>query len=248
MDISVICVGIKHSGNLGAIARICDNYDVKNLILVSPECNVDEQAYERATHGRRFLDNIIIVSSILEVRKFVDYLIALSARKGGADSLSRYSNNIIEVSGNLANVSGSIGIVLGRENYGLSTSEVNECDILCHIPLPGDNPVLNISHAASLVLWELIRNKSIDEEVNHRIMTEKEHTALFKLLEQLLNYSWLPNQRHYGSIRSFQALLSRALVTQREANSIIGTFRSILKSFEEGVPDWKDEDDLAKES
>ena len=91
MKINVILVGIKHSGNLGAIARSCDNFDVDKLILVSPICEVDDLAYERATKARRYLDNITIVETLSETREFNDVLIALSARIGGASNLSRSS-------------------------------------------------------------------------------------------------------------------------------------------------------------
>ena len=48
MDIVVVCVGIKHPGNLGAVARLCDNYNVKQLILVDPKTDITDEAYERA--------------------------------------------------------------------------------------------------------------------------------------------------------------------------------------------------------
>ncbi|MHA1911817.1 MAG: TrmH family RNA methyltransferase, partial [Candidatus Kariarchaeaceae archaeon] len=43
--ISIILVGSESSGNVGAIARLCANFGVKELILIKPECVIDGEAY-----------------------------------------------------------------------------------------------------------------------------------------------------------------------------------------------------------
>ena len=161
IEIYVVLVGTKHSGNIGAVARTCSNFNVKNLILVNPLCEIDDHAYERATKGRFYLDNAIIVSDIKEIDNYVDLKIALSARIGGYNNLSRSSIPITTLAEDISNNNGRIGLVFGREDYGLSNDEVNHCDVLTYIPLPSENQVLNISHAASLSLWEIMRKSSM---------------------------------------------------------------------------------------
>ena len=75
MKLSIIVVGIKHSGNLGALARLCSNYGVSKLIAVAPECDIDDEAYQRATWGRPYLDNLIIVNNLDETKSHVETLI-----------------------------------------------------------------------------------------------------------------------------------------------------------------------------
>ncbi len=235
MGISIICVEIMHSGNLGAIARLCDNYDVRDLILVNPQCEINKEAFDRATHGKRFLDNPVIVDDLKEARSHVDLMVALSARKGGSKSIARSSFPIQEMNDKL-DISRNIGLVFGRENSGLTNEETDLCDFLVHIPLPGSNPVFNISHAVAVTLWEVIRED--DPEMEHRLMSREEKDAFMGMLEAILPHSWIKQDQYYGIKRVYSSILGRSHVTTREANTLIGFLRSIRRSLEGPHPPW----------
>ena len=237
MSTYVICVGILYSGNLGAIARLCSNFGVEKLILVKPECEIDKEAYDRATHGKYYLDDCIIVDSLIEAKKYVDLLIALSARKGGKNSLARSSISLEEYF-EKNDFGGKVGFVLGRENWGLSNEETDLCDLLVHIPIKGDNVVLNISHALSIVLWE--QNKLNEEEIDSekRLMTREEKDAFMMMLNDILSHVWIEEDKHYGMKRVFSMIIGRSMVTSREANTLIGTLRGIRRSLEGPHPPW----------
>lgn len=244
LKISLVAVNIKHAGNLGALARLSINYNVTKLILVNPQCEIDDEAYERATWGRPYLDNITIVDSLEHVRNHVDTLIALSARIGGYNSLSRSSLSILSVSDQISSLDGHIGVVLGPENYGLSNNELDSCDFLCHIPLPGENQVLNISHAASVALWELTRDQIPEKSVNkedvplHALMPSVKKKVIFDYLDEMLPHTWITDDNFDGIRTVFRQVFGRAFVTEREGNALVGTFRGINKTIIEGHPHW----------
>ncbi len=252
MKLSVIAVGIKYAGNLGALARVCGNYGVSELIAISPECEIDDEAYQRATWGRPYLDNLIVLNNLKETRSYVDSLIGLSARIGGYNSLSRSSISLKELPDDLSDYSGTIGIVLGREDFGLSNEELDACDFLCHIPMPGENQVLNISHAASIALWELSRDKILGKSVNreeeplHDIISPEKRKAIFDFLEEILPHSWIKEENFDGIRTVFRNVLGRSFVTEREGNAIVGTLRGISKTILEGHPHWDTCDQVDK--
>ncbi|MHA2403156.1 MAG: TrmH family RNA methyltransferase, partial [Candidatus Kariarchaeaceae archaeon] len=136
--------------------------------------------------------------------------------------------------------SGVIALVLGRENYGLTNEEVNECDILTTIPIPGSNPVLNVSHAITIVLWEFFRNLDESEIETHRLMRRVERKAFFTYLNDILEHAWIRKEKHSGINRVFSSVLGRAFINQREANALIGTLRGIYRSLNESHPPWDD--------
>jgi len=228
-----------HSGNLGAVARLCDNYDVTKLVLVNPLCEINKEAYDRATHGKRFLDHPIIVSSLEEARQEADLLVALSARVGGSNSIARSSIPIQKFTESIDH-SGSVAFVLGREDSGLSNEDVDLCDILVHIPLPGSNPVYNISHALAVALWDYIRDYDYEAETEQRLMSRAEKDAFMDMLENILPHVWITEDKYYGMVRVFSMILGRSYVTTREANTLIGTMRAILRSLEGPHPPWDD--------
>jgi len=237
MKIVVVCVEIMNSGNLGAIARLCDNYDATKLVLVNPLCEINKEAYDRATHGKRFLDDPVILDNMEDARDHADLLIALSARVGGSSSIARSSIPVQQLSSELHH-KGRVGFVLGREDSGLSNADVNFCDLLVYIPLPGSNPVYNISHALAVALWEVIRDYDYIEETEQRLMSREEKDAFMMMLEDIMPHIWLRKDKHFGVYRVFSMILGRSYVTTREANTLIGTLRGIVRSLESEHPPW----------
>ena len=244
MVYSIILVGVRHSGNLGAVARLCDNFNINQLILVEPNCEINDEAYERATHGRRYLDNAIVVNKLEEAKSYASVFVAFSARLGGYNSLVRSSISALQVPQDLKLSDENIGLIFGREDFGLFNEEVSQCDFLVHLPLPSDNPVLNLSHSVGIALWELSRETlpdlSIDREneLLHQLMTSEHKTAFFNFLNEILKHSWIEEEHHKGIERAYRSLLGRALITERESAALIGGLRNILKSLEDGHPPW----------
>ncbi len=236
MELYLFAVEIKNSGNLGALARVCDNFNVEKLVLINPQCTVDDYAYERATKSRRYLDNVMIFNTLEEAKQMTDLLIGLSARVGGTNNLRRSSLPITTISSKISNIQGPVALVLGREDHGLSNEEVAICDMLVNIPLPGDNPVMNISHAAAVALWEIIRVNTYPSP--HHFMKREEKNAFLTFLSDILKHAWIDPESHEQVIRLYTHLLSRSLLTTREANGLIGSMRGIYRSLVGPHPPW----------
>lgn len=240
---SLITVGTKTSGNLGALARICSNFDLDRLIAVNPQCEIDEEAYVRSTQGRPYLDNIVVLETIEQAREYADIIIGLSARKGKTKTnFSRPATSIIEIAKDMQGYEGRVALVVGREDHGLTNEEVRACDMLVHIPMYSTNPVLNISHAAVIALWELTRNNEYSslDEIPFRLIKRKEKEYFLEYLEKILAHSWLHEEKHETTLMVWRSILSRSLVTTRESPALVGTMRLIHKSMTKGHPPWDD--------
>ncbi len=235
MELVVIAIGIKTAGNLGALARLCDNFNCKHLIVIKPECDVtDQNAYYRASRGKQYLDNIIVLDKLQEARIYADIIIGLSARIGSSSNFARPAIAIQEIANQLSSSDSIVGIVVGREDKGLSNDEVITCDFLAHIPIPSDNPVLNISHAAVVALYELTRDTNYSSIAkSHRMMKREEKEYFLHYLEEILKHSWLKPPKIEGTLKVFRTMLSRSLVTDRESPALVGCMRSIHRTITE---------------
>lgn len=57
------------------------------------------------------------------------------------------------------NLTGSLGLVVGNEGSGVSRLVKEKCDFVCSIPMKGDIDSLNASVAASVLMYEVVRQR-----------------------------------------------------------------------------------------
>ncbi len=215
--ISVTVVGAQTSGNLGAIARIMANFGVNKLFLVSPECEViTSESKARAMRSVKILENAKMVESLKDVE--ADYLIATSAKLGTGHNLKRVYLTPEQLSEQVDSKL-HYSIVLGREDKGLFNDELRLCDLLVHVPTSKGYKTLNISHALSIILYELFKSKSL---VKH-VANKRERRAVLLRLRAASE-----SVEEYDKFEEiFVNLMNRAFIRKKEARALTGLFKKI---------------------
>ncbi len=59
------------------------------------------------------------------------------------------------------NLTGPIGLVIGNEGGGVSRLVKEKCDYVCTIPMKGDIDSLNASVAAGILMYEVVRQRTV---------------------------------------------------------------------------------------
>jgi tRNA/rRNA methyltransferase len=223
-DYAVIVVEPKTGGNIGSIARSMSNFGLRELILVNPR-NIGDEAYTRAMHAQDILDDALIVNSFEEALSQVDMSVATSARTtGGEKKAIRIPLTVEEFSEKFREYHGKIGLVFGREDYGLYNHELMKCDLFITIPSDPDYPVLNLSHAATVIFYELFKNRAEDSRSNTPASAE-ERERLYDYFDTLLEaIDWPPFKRKRASI-TFRRLIARAGHTKWEFHTLAGIIK-----------------------
>ena len=237
---SIILVEPSKTQNVGSIARVMMNFGFQNLIMINPQVSLADPEIELVARKAFTIINKarISLAGLESIRDDFDILIGTSARVG-----SNYNLNRIAISPETAFSdkihANRIGIVFGREQHGLSNEEIALCDSLVNIPASNDYPVLNLSHALAIILYELRKTIEITRTTKslnhpkHRIATYKEREKLesyFKLLIERINYH--PEKQHVAS-KAFSNILSRGYVTGREVTTLMGVFKWIALQLQE---------------
>lgn len=240
LNIRVVLVAPKFEGNIGAIARSMANFDVEELYLVHP-CEIGDEAYRRAKHGADILDNCKIVDSINEA---VEDCFLVAGTSGvttkGDKNYVRIPVSAHEFSEKVRNYDEKIAILFGREDLGLLQDELARCDVLIHIPSSETYPILNLSHAATIVLYELF-GKGIDAP---KPANNEEKERMFQYFEELLKDADYPPQRVAHTTEMFRRMMGRAIPSKYEYNTIMGVFGDasrMIKS-KHNYPSQKKED------
>ena len=217
--IRIVAVEPLYQINLGYIARIAKNFGVSDIALVNPRCKVlGKNALKYSKHGADLLHAAKVFKSIDRAigNRFAIGTTAVWHKTGKSfyniyalDKAARMlrKNNIRDFC-----------IVIGRESTGLSKEELKRCNMSVIIQTPGDYSTLNISHALSIILYELTRwlgNKRIVSVYAGR----KEMRALEKLFGDLVRtHSNIRDRK--GVEMAFKNILMRANPTSKEAKAI----------------------------
>ena len=204
-----------------------ENFDFANLYLVNP-CKLDDECYSRAMHAHKILDNAKIFKSFEKAVKSIDYLIATSSIESQNDK--RHLRNALtldEISEKISQIDGKVGIVFGREDYGLYNEEIAACDVMLKIPTSEKYLSLNLSHAVALVLYSIyVKKKVVKEE--KRIIGKTEKEKLYDYFGQLLKEINYPEHKKENTEVMFKRIMGRAIPSKWEYHTLMGVFSKTL--------------------
>lgn len=160
MKIRVVLVGVEGPVNLGVIARTCVNFGVDELYIVNPVASVEE-SLRYSAGGRDLLSRAIIVDTLDKALEGVELSVATSAVGHREGDMLRQAMPIGDFMKMIAPRTSSMALIFGRESTGLTREEIARADVLVTIPGNPEYPVLNISQAVAIFLWELWKIRGI---------------------------------------------------------------------------------------
>ncbi len=223
----VVLVELKYEGNVGAIARSMRNFDVEDLVLVNPP-PIGAEARQRAMHGLSILESSRTAEDLDTALQGADLVIGTS----GVDTRSekrfaRISVRPEELASRIEGMGGTAALLFGREDYGLYEKEILRCDLLVTIPSSPDYPILNVSHAATIVLYECFKARSPTRRARRASGIEKE--KLHEALDALLEATEYPSYKRERTKVMFRRLLGRAVPSKWEFHALMGVLQRATK-------------------
>lgn len=149
--IHVILVEPIYEGNVGAVARIMNNFSFSSLRIVGsiPQKN----DFYLAMHSEHILTDAQLFTSLEEAVADLDRVIAFSRRVGRHKPVDLNPPQMAEYCGKIPHL--QIGLVFGRETYGLTDAEADLCPLRCHIPANPKFPSINLAQAVAIALWQV---------------------------------------------------------------------------------------------
>lgn len=232
-NIYVVFVECETPGNVGFLARTMANFGLKNLVLINPP-TLTNDAYYQATHGKYIVENAKIYPTLDDFYQSqrIDFKVASTGTVGGSYNLARIPIKPEEL-GKSINVSNKTAILFGREGNGLTNKEIEDCDICVSIPTDPTYPIMNISHAAAIIFYELFKNRHEYGAEGLSESTDLEKEYLIKDMKELIDSLDIPDHKKRNGIKTFNNIISRAFITGREAH----TFKGILRRLKQKLVD-----------
>ena len=231
-NLKVILVEPNGPLNVGSIARLCSNFEVEELRIVSPKCDIFSlDAKKMALKGQKYLDNCKIFDDLKNAIFDCDLVIASCGRVDvGKDLLFESSEDILNWISSFSKVN-NLAIVFGREDRGLTNNELLLANKTLNISTSKNNPSLNLSHAVSIVLYEL--NKSPKRTFNKELevfnlaSSKQIHDSFVEIEAMLLEVGYLLKHTSRAKISKFKNYIYRANTSIQEMNVLRGIVHQI---------------------
>ena len=228
MKLRVILMEPIYDGNIGSIARAMKNFGFHELVLVNP-CHIEDFGLAMASHAKDILERSRSVSCLEEAIEGANLVVGTTGKRvGNGQKHLRLHLRVPclsphELAVKLRGREGIVALLLGREDIGLTSRELAGCDLLASIPTSRLYPIMNISHAAAILLYEL---SQVSEGEIHMASRE----SLLRLLDRsksLLGEVRYPEHKVDFTVIMFKRILGRAELTEREARTLLGIIKSV---------------------
>ena len=231
-NLKVILVEPNGPLNVGSVARLCSNFEVDELRIVSPKCDIFSlEAKKMALKGQKYLDNCKIFDNLENAIFDCDLVIASCGRVDvSKDSFFISSEDLFNWIFSFKKIN-NLAIIFGREDRGLTNSELLLANKIFNIPTSRYNTSLNLSHAVSIVLYEL--NKSSKNKISKELQvfnlasSKQIHDSFLEIEEMLLAVGYLLKHTSRAKISKFKNYILRANTSMHQLNVLRGIVHQI---------------------
>ena len=226
---TLIVVLVEPSGpiNIGSVARLCKNFSIHELRLVSPKCDyLNQEAKRMAVRGVNILKKAIVYEDLNSALSDCSRIIATCGRTEHGD-IPLNSNKDALCWAFKSKREETIALVFGREDRGLSNEELLKANKVISLNTSGDYPSLNLSHAVAIILHELSQFNEIGLSKHHKTISYPAN--LIKLEDciddagsLLLDIGFLMKHTYKAKMAKIKKLLVRGEIKDDEVALIRG--------------------------
>jgi len=226
-EFKVVLVSPMHDGNVGAVARAMANFGLSELCMIDP-CEITEEGWKRAKHAGGILEASSRAGDLREAAADCDLVAGTSGKvTAGPKHFLRIPTTPRDFASTMKDYDGRVALVFGPEDMGLTQEQLAMCDALVHIPSHDGYPVLNLSHAVSIVLYELFQTSGGAKRPT--LASEEDRERMFLFFRSLLEAIDYPEHRRDKTEVMFRRMMGRAAPTRWEYHTIMGVIGDAAK-------------------
>ena len=231
-NIRIVLSHTSHPGNIGAVARAMKTMGLHSLYLINPKCFPDAEADARAANAIDILqqakvcaeldialENTALTAAVTARPRELSHTI-YDARQGAMELVQQAQQQ-------------PVALLFGREHSGLTTAEVNKCQVIIHIPANPQYPSLNLASAVQVMAYELrmaLTGNLTRPTASGVTANFNELELLYAHLEQLMIASgFLDPQKPKLLMQRIRRLFARARLEKEEVQILRGILTALGK-------------------
>lgn len=218
--------------NIGSVCRVMMNFGVSRLRLVNP-C----KEYRSLEARKMALGTVEILENAKIFPDLQTALADIHLTFGTTRRFGKYRKHFLTPATAARQISQSgpdisCALLLGREDTGLETKDLDLCQHFVTIPTHDAYPSMNLSHALAVLLYEVsLKSETIGafhDPAPKQPASGQEIEALFTHMRKtLLDIDFLDPQNPDHLLRTFRRLLGDAGLTPRDVRILQGLMSRI---------------------
>ena len=228
----VVLVETQMGENIGAAARAMANFGLRELRLVKPRDGwPNDKARAAASRGDAIIDEVRLFDTLAEAIADLELVWATTARPH--DIAKEVESPAVAAAemGAAAARGARVGVVFGREKWGLTSDEVGLCDRICTVPVDPTFASLNVAQAVILVAYEWRRVVLGDaawtpfgEKERSPQASKADVFGFFAHLERALDRVefFRPEHKRDHMVRNLRQIFQKARLSEQEVRTLRG--------------------------
>lgn len=141
-------------GNLGTLIRSCDSLGVDGMVLTGHATDLYDPEVISSSTGSFFALPVVRKASYKDVQEWVHRIRGGIGRIDVVGTSAKATEPLWQHA-----VNGAVMVLIGNETWGLSAAYKEMAEIMVQIPGGGSATSLNVACAASIVLYEIERQR-----------------------------------------------------------------------------------------
>ena len=234
-NLCIVLVNPEHDGNIGAVARSMLNFGITDLRVVGRSGEWSEEARNRAKNAQVVLDSVKLVNSFTDATSDCSVVIGTSGKREDGDKTAmRHFLLPEELPERLSETEGRVAMVFGPEGKGLLNEELRMCDLLVTIPTWEGYPILNLSHAVSIICfsWYVNSDTVPPSGTRNRLLDPDLRDAFRFEVSRLVESMPAKDHKRRGIEETLVRVIMRGLPKDDEIHRLLGVISEAADAFE----------------
>ena len=234
-DLCIVLVNPEHDGNIGAVARSMLNFGITDLRIVGRAGEWSDEARNRAKNAQIVLDSAKLVNSFADATSDCSVVIGTSGKREDGDKTAlRHFLLPDELPERLSGTDGRVAMVFGPEGKGLLNEELRMCDLLVTIPTWEGYPILNLSHAVSIICfrWYVNSDTVPPSGTGNRILNSDLRNVLRSEVSRLVESMPTKDHKRRGIEETLVRVIMRELPKDDEIHRLLSVITEAADAFE----------------
>ena len=229
----IILVNPQLGENIGASARAMANFGLSELRLVDPRDGwPNDVARANAAKADHIIDAVKVFDTLEDALADLNFVFATTARQREMLKPVRHPTEATLALRERHTRGEKVGILFGRERWGLESVEVALADEIVTFPVNPAFASLNISQAVLLMSYEWLRSAEAELPIAEPASLPARKEDLFGLFEHLEtvldreNY-FRPENKRATMVENLRNIFQKAALSQQEIHALRGVVATL---------------------